>query len=170
MLAVVTIAGLFLLITVFPSGIQKDAPIRQSLVPTEDGASYTNINGDEVSLEDDFGKVVVVYSWASWCPQCSSDLQTVNDFAEGQVGDRISFIAVNRAENRTTAQRFLATLPELNNLQIVLDPTDHLFNSVTGYAMPETVIFNREGDELYHGRGVFDLKAVEEVIRRETEN
>lgn len=115
--------------------------------------SYADITGGEVAIEDFEGKPLLVTSWASWCPQCAGELQLI-DRVVGEVGEgRLKVLAINRNEPREQAQRFLATLPALPNINYILDKQDHFFGSVGGYAMPETIFYNAAGEIKFHKRG-----------------
>lgn len=172
-----TIITLFILLTVlFLAGgyvayitlvpqVGDEALLRNVLTPAEGEAAFTDLSGQDITLTEDFGKITVVYSWASWCPQCASDLPLLNELANKYIDqDDVVFVAINRAEDRYTAERFLGTLPALNSLKIVLDPTDHLFKSMEGYAMPEYVIFTKTGEEAYRGRGSLQRATVESTL------
>lgn len=115
--------------------------------------SFTNILGSEISLDDFEGKPLLVTSWASWCPQCADELVLIDRMA-GEVGQgKVQVLAINRNEPREQAQRFLATLPSLPNITLMLDKHDHFFAAVGGFAMPETIFYNPAGEIKFHKRG-----------------
>jgi thiol-disulfide isomerase/thioredoxin len=115
--------------------------------------AYTDMEGREVRLDSYDEKVVVVTSWASWCPQCAGELTLLNQLANEKNDDRLHIIAINRNEDKYQAQRFMATLPEFPRIQFVLDNQDYFFDSVEGYAMPETIFYNEAGEIVFHKRG-----------------
>lgn len=131
-------------------------------------ASYTDIDGNPISLNGEIGKILVVTAWASWCPQCVEQLQSLSDLQEN-VSDDVRILAINRAEPKSTARSFLQTI-DANNLFLVLDPTDHFFNSIGGYNMPETLVYREDGSVLFHGRGRTaenELRYILETYQRE---
>lgn len=116
-------------------------------------AAYRDLEGREIDLDSYDEKAVIVTSWASWCPQCAGELTLLNDLAGERNDDRLHIVAINRNEPKEQAQRFMATLPPLEHLTYVLDNQDFFFNSVSGYAMPETIFYNQAGEVVFHKRG-----------------
>jgi thiol-disulfide isomerase/thioredoxin len=144
--------------------VKEDAPARTALQFQSGEGTYTNLTGEEVDLSSHFGKKIVVYSWASWCPQCQDDLPVFNELAKGFDKNEVIFLAINRSENNVVAQRFLHTLPELGTIEIVLDDADHLFKAIDGFAMPEIVVFDEKGETTLHQRGLFDVEEIRQVV------
>jgi len=130
-------------------------------------APYTDLLGNPVELEQYLGKTLVVATWASWSPFSRDDLMGLNELAQNFNSEQVVFLAINRKETREQAGRYVNTLPELNNLIFVLDPRDHFYNAVGGYAMPELVVYNEKGEVIEHYRGVVpigDLKTLLENL------
>lgn len=114
---------------------------------------YTSVTGATVSVAELVGEQsLYINSWASWSPLSRDELIALNQVA-GEYKDRgITFIALNRKEPKEQAERYLATLPPLDNLMVVIDSVDHFYSHVGGYAMPETLIYNKGGDLWRHER------------------
>lgn len=125
-------------------------------------APFTTLEGDPVAVSYDEESVRVVSAWASWCPSCKEGLLLLDGLASRY--DDVTFIAVNRNENPTTARAYLETLPELTHLTVALDANDHFFKTVEGYAMPETVVYDKEGVIVSHLRGAYRGAALEAAI------
>jgi thiol-disulfide isomerase/thioredoxin len=126
--------------------------------------SFTDLDGKDVSLNNNFGRVMVVMSWASWCPQCTTDLERLGDVARDYSDRGVVVMAVNRAEDKFAAQRFLATISLPNELTLILDPEDHYFKNSAGYAMPETVIFSPDGSMALHEHGELQPEEVRKTL------
>lgn len=141
--------------------LQSDAG---SALSDEGGTQYTDFSGNELSLDLYLGKILIVYSWASWCPQCKDDLKILEQFANESNDKEVAVLAINRGEHAATAERFLnTTIGTSPKLQLVLDPDDRFFHQLDGYAMPETIIFNPDGSEYRRIRttlSIDELKAV----------
>lgn len=137
-------------------------------VAREDGAPlFTREDGEVIAIEDLRDRVVVVSVWASWCTRCAVQLEALNKIAE-TYDEEISVYAVNREENPNIAKKYLETIPELTALTFVYDGDDHFFAATSGYAMPETVVYDAEGNIVFRVRDVIsyeDLKnKIETVI------
>jgi thiol-disulfide isomerase/thioredoxin len=125
---------------------------------------YTDLNGNPVTLDDYLGRILVVTTWASWSPFSQLDLEMLNSLAGEYNGEEVFFLAINRKESKEQAGRFLSTLPELNNIFIALDPRDHFYTAVGGYAMPEVVVYNVTGDVILHSRGQANREEIKQTI------
>jgi thiol-disulfide isomerase/thioredoxin len=116
---------------------------------------YTDIDGNPVLLGDYVGQKVVALAWASWCPSCADQLQIMGELVESNPD--VVVLAFNRAEPVTTANQFLQFYGLSSQVELVLDPDDHFFQSIGGYSMPETVIFDESGQILHHKRGFISV-------------
>lgn len=117
-------------------------------------ATYTDMLGNTIDLSEVAeDTVVVVTSWASWCPQCAGELALIDSIVAERDAAEVRALAINRMEPKEQAARFMGTLPEFSRLTFVLDNQDFYFRSVEGYAMPETLVYNRNGEVVLHKRG-----------------
>lgn len=121
-------------------------------------------DGNEVGLSDFKRKLLVVHTWASWCPYCGEELQHLQQLKE-RYGDDITILAVNRAEPEAEAKAFTAQWGiDTSKIEILLDTDDAFYKSIEGYAMPETVFINARGGIVHHQRGPMRLEEVTEKI------
>jgi thiol-disulfide isomerase/thioredoxin len=167
------IASLALVATIVGVGTflivqQKETKISEStqkiFTGVGEGITYTDLEGREVALEEYLGRVLVVTTWASWSPFSEADLIALNELSKSYSTEAVIFLAINRKETKEQAQRFALSLPELTSVRLVLDPEDFFYQSVAGYTMPETVIFDQQGEITEHIRGVFDTALVKSKI------
>ncbi len=127
---------------------------------------FTDINGNVVDLTEYANQIRVVNSWATWSPLSKDELPTLNDIASTYIDKGVVFLAINRKETKEYAGGYLNTLPALSNLKVVFDPGDNYFKNVEGYAMPETIVFDKEGNISAHFRGL--VKKEELIAALET--
>jgi len=131
----------------------------QSALTTPVGiAEYTDINGNPVSLSDYLGSVLVVNTWATWCPACKEELIDFADLAELYKGQEVVVLAINRAEPANTAQAFLNSIQVAEGPELVLDPSDHYYKTIAGFTMSETVFYDTAGNIIFHKRGSMNLE------------
>lgn len=121
----------------------------------ESSATYIDLLGNQINLEDFVGNVLVINSWASWSPQSQVELLSLQKLATEFSGKPVVFLAINRKESKEQATRFINTLPEVLNVKILIDTTDHFYSTIGGYAMPETVVYKSDGTKAVHTRGTF---------------
>lgn len=125
-----------------------------SVFSNEQGEPYTDLNGNEIFLSEYLGKILVVATWASWSPFSQTDLQTMTELSKEFDSTQVVFLAINRKESKEQAARYLTTIPSVEGVVMVLDPSDRYYAAVGGYAMPEVVIYNQRGEIINHLRGV----------------
>ena len=118
---------------------------------------FTDLQGNPTDFKKQEGKIRVVNIWASWDPFSAQELRDLNTVAQEYRDKGVVFIAINRKEPKEQAQRFLNSLPSLSNLSFVIDENDSFYNSIGGYAMPETVFYDTRGTITSHTRGLLTI-------------
>lgn len=120
---------------------------------TEGVSPYTDIDGNPVALDDYLGQVLIVTSWASWCPDCAQLLPELSDLS-GRFDDaEVVILAINRAEPQTTAVAYLKSIGAVDGVNLILDPEDRFYDSIGGFSMPETLVYDRTGRKIAQLRG-----------------
>lgn len=170
MAAVVIIALLYIVFR-DQSVVQKNnrTPAATALLPENETDTFKNLAGESVSVADDFGSIIVVSSWASWCPQCADSFPKLSEVTSEFIDKDVVVYAVNRGEDAYSVERYLSTIQKPDNLKFLLDPTDYYFRNSTGYAMPETIVYNKKGEVVLHQRGELRLAELKETLHKLTE-
>jgi thiol-disulfide isomerase/thioredoxin len=148
------------------SVLQKHSqtPAAKALLIDAPENAFTDLGGNTVSVSEHFGDIIVVTSWASWCPQCLEGFPQLGQLAQEYQDRGVVILAINRAEDKYSAERYLATVTIPEGLKIVLDPSDHYFSQSGGYAMPETIIYNKDGQEDLHQRGNLNTEEIRQHL------
>lgn len=148
------------------SVVQKrnNTPAAQALLPEEGETSFTTLQGEPMEVAPYFGDVIVATSWASWCPQCMTDIQKLGELVEPYKDKNVTILAVNRGEDRYTAERYLQTITIPAGVEMILDSGDFYFKNTAGYAMPETIVFDPEGNIVLQQRGELRLDELRSTI------
>lgn len=156
-LSVIVVFLAFLSVVVYervsPGGIFADLQNDLQRIEPIPGEGYTDLVGNPVALTQFKGKVLVVNSWATWMPFSQTELPALNQLKE-KYGDDVVFLAINRMEDKALVNAYLGTLPEMKNITFLIDPADTFYKAVGGYAMPETVVYAKDGTIALHQRGV----------------
>ena len=138
----------------------------QALFGGEDSEErFISVAGTPVAVNELVGEqALYINSWASWSPLSRDELIALNTVA-GEFRDKgITFIALNRKEPREQAESYLATLPPLDNLVVVIDSTDEFYGQVGGYAMPETLFYSTQGDLYRHERQPLTAESMRAIV------
>ncbi len=113
---------------------------------------YKDLSGLSVDLQMFEGKPLIVNAWASWSPFSKTELETLARLKH-EYGDAFEVIAINRKETRDTIAAYLSQIGDTEGIVFLQDETDQFFTTVTGFAMPESVFYNKEGNIVMHARG-----------------
>ena len=140
-----------------------EPPADEDTFREEYGLVLKDYEGNDVSLTDYRREILIVYTWASWCPYCGAELEYLSKLKE-RYGDELSIVAVNRAEPLIDAKDFTDKLEGMNRLVLLLDTNDALYKQIDGYAMPETIFINSKGDIIYHQRGPIKPEEVDQKV------
>jgi len=136
---------------------------RKTLVTTESQV-FTDLSGNEFTFETFEGTVRVVNSWASWSPFSVQELRDLNEIAQEFADRNVVVIAINRKEPKEVAQAFLQTVGDTSSIKFAIDVNDTYYASVVGYAMPETIFYDAQGNIAVHKRGVMTKEEMKKTI------
>jgi thiol-disulfide isomerase/thioredoxin len=131
--------------------------------------SLQDIDGNTVELSDFAGKVLIINSWASWCPFCVDELP---DFSrlQKEFGDEIVMIAINRQESLEKSKAYTNQIGATNDMLYLLDPKDSFYKSIGGFSMPETIFVDDNQNIIIHKRGPMELLEMREKVNSILQN
>lgn len=118
-----------------------------------------DLNDRPVSLDQFAGKPLVVNSWASWCPFCTTELPDLEQLAIEYADAEVAVLAINRAEPLRTQRSYLRSVALDTGTQLLFlqDPADGFYKEIGGITMPETVFYNADGEVVVHKRGFMEI-------------
>jgi len=74
-------------------------------------AESKNLKGEQVSLKDHLGKVVVLDMWATWCVPCKAMIPHEREMVEKFKGKRFVLVSVSADEDKKELEEFLEKEP-----------------------------------------------------------
>jgi peroxiredoxin len=105
--------------------------------------SLTDIQGNNVSVSDHRGKVILLNNWATWCPPCKAEMPTLNAFYEAHRGEGFVLIAIDAGDTSADVEDFVKnynlTFP------VWLDPDTEALNAFKNFGLPNSYVIDREG-------------------------
>lgn len=137
---------------------------KKTLFSTDVEAQFLDAGNNPLSLSVYQDKILVVNVWASWSPYTAVEFPILNEVASSYKDKGVHFLVMNRKENQSQIERYLATIPRYDNLEQITDVNDFFYAGVDGYAMPETVIYNSDGKIIKHIRGVVVQAELEAIL------
>jgi thiol-disulfide isomerase/thioredoxin len=88
--------------------------------------TFQHFNGHPASLAEWHGKVILLNFWASWCPQCRTELPVLDRLQASLDPARYQVLAVSTDhEGKAAVDPFVKAL-DLRHLELALDPAGAL--------------------------------------------
>jgi len=113
-----------------------------------------NRSGQEVSLDEMKGKVVIATFWASWCAPCIAEM-TVLEKIQRKVGkDKLEVVAVNFKESKKVYSKIKDRLKDMQ-ITMTHDSNGKISRAYGVRSIPHMFIINRIGlvEKIHHGYG-----------------
>ena len=138
---------LVLVVIAFGAAACKTSPDEGVRVAPEIGAiapefSLTNTAGEDISLSEHRGQVVLINFWATWCPPCLQEMPGIDARHEQHQGDLV-VMAVNNDESEAQVTAYKDELSL--SFEPLLDPGGKTVMLYQVRAFPTSVFVNQHG-------------------------
>lgn len=123
-----------------------------NFVATDSGpvpeVTFLDADGNERSLSDFQGRVVVLNLWATWCAPCRKEMPSLDRLQATLGGDDFEVIAL--AVDRGNLSKVLAFYQDvgIGNLEVYHDKTSKAGRTLRAPGLPTTLIIDRKGHEV----------------------
>ncbi|MDT8368472.1 MAG: TlpA disulfide reductase family protein [Longimicrobiales bacterium] len=135
------------------------------------------LEGEEVSLADYEGKVILLNIWATWCPPCREEMPSMQRLRERVEEEDFEIVAVSvdaavRGQSGWGGQiggDVGGFIDELGlSFDVLWDPTGEIANTYQTTGLPESFLIGRDGVvyKRLAGATAWDAEAYVEQIRR----
>lgn len=119
-------------------------------------SAFTSLDGDQQTLADYKGKVILLNFWATWCPPCLKEMPTLSALQANLGGDDFEVLTIATGPNNPVKMRAFFDEIGVDNLPLLQDQRKGLAHEMAVLGLPITVILNREGQEIARLRGDAD--------------
>ena len=136
---------LLLALAPLPANAFNFAPTEPKPAPE---LQFFNGDGEELTLEDFRGQVVVLNLWATWCAPCRREMPSL-DRLQAQLGDE-GLLVLPLSLDRGEIDKVKTFYEEvgLPTLGIFHDPKAAAGREFGAYGLPTTIVIDREGQEI----------------------
>ncbi len=120
-----------------------------------------DLEGIEVSLKQFRGKVVLLNFWATWCPPCKAEIPSMSDLTRKLRDKGLVILAVSSDRSKKQVRRFLKKTPV--NFTILHDPKNRISNMYKVFALPTSLVIDRDGIIIKKVLGAYDWSSTESL-------
>ena len=143
--------------TVGDKGVHRDNAGKSA--PT---VSFKDPDGGEISIADFKGVPVLVNLWATWCGPCIKELPTLAKLSDAHLQDgQLGVIAVSQDRGPQGSVVAFLKAHEIDGLGAYQDPEMALAGALGVQIMPTTVLYDRQGREVWRYVGDLDWTSPE---------
>lgn len=129
--------------------------------------SFTDAEGNSLTLDDFRGRVLLVNLWATWCAPCVRELPALDRLEATLGGDDFHVLALS--SDRQGAEKVVPFLERLNveTLVAYLDPASSATRAFSPRGLPTTILIDAEGREVgrLEGAAEWDSHEAQDLIR-----
>ena len=115
--------------------------------PQQPGATLLTGEGEEITLADKRGKVLLVNFWATWCAPCVVEMPYLDEVQARYGSDAFEVVAISMDRTLDDAERFYAE-NGLDHLGLYHDQSFNSAFAAGARGLPLTVLYDRQGGEI----------------------
>ncbi|MCW5724750.1 MAG: TlpA family protein disulfide reductase [Maricaulaceae bacterium] len=115
--------------------------------PPQPRTVFRNVEGEELTLADFRGRIILVNLWATWCPPCVVEMPSLNTLQAELGGEDFQVVTISFDRTAQAAQAFLEE-HELTNLPLYHDNTFALATAAGARGLPMSILYDRNGREI----------------------
>ncbi|MGS0828166.1 TlpA family protein disulfide reductase [Shewanella sp. 0m-8] len=116
---------------------------------------FTDTKGDEISLKQFKGKLVLVNLWATWCAPCIKEIPQMENIRQVNKNNDLVVVPISIDEESDKVQAFLER-HKLGHYQTWLDPKKSIDQVMPADVVPATYVFDGSGNLVGFLRGYLD--------------
>ena len=115
--------------------------------PQQPGAALLTGEGEEITLADKRGKVLLVNFWATWCAPCVVEMPYLDEVQARYGSEDFEVVAISMDQRIEDAERFYAQ-NDLTHLGLYHDQSFNSAFAAGARGLPLTVLYDRQGGEI----------------------
>ena len=101
--------------------------------------------GESIKLSDLRGQAVLVNLWATWCPPCRAEMETIEKVYQEYQDQGFTVLAVNMTYQDEVLKVMRFVTEHHLTFPILLDETGDMANSYQLKSLPSSYFINRDG-------------------------
>lgn len=121
-----------------------------------------DLQGNQVSLSDFAGQVVLVNNWATWCPPCRQEMPEFKAYYEAHNHEGFEIVAVEAGQPAAEVQAFVDE--QGLEFTILLDPENISLVTFQNSTLPNSWVIDRNGHLRLAWLGAINLPTLEKYV------
>jgi len=119
---------------------------------------FKDYSGNELSLKNYHGKLIIINFWATWCAPCKKEMPSLDRLYQNNNFKNLEIFAINVEEtNIQKAKNFFVDL-DIKKLEVFFDYNLNFVNEFKLRGVPTTVLINKKGEEFARIIGEVDFQ------------
>ena len=129
-----------------------------------------DINGNDVTLSDYRGKVILLDFWATWCEPCKKQMRYLDLFYNHFKSSGVNVLTINTDSPKSMSKVKPYIRTKGFDFNVAVDPNSQVYKKLKIQQMPTTIIIDKKGNVVYRHKGyvpgdeVGILKAITELL------
>jgi peroxiredoxin len=121
-----------------------------------------DLDGNQVSLSDFMGQVVLLNNWATWCPPCREEMPEFQAYYQKYRDSGFEVVAIEAGDPEPEVRRFV----EEQGLEFVvlLDPGNISLITFQNSSLPNSFVIDRQGHLRFAWVGAINLPTLEKYV------
>lgn len=126
-----------------------------------------NLDGEDVSLADLEGKVVLLSFWTTWCPYCKADMPGMDSIYIKYKEDGFMVLAINVTALERTPNAVRNFINESGYVfPVLLDVAGDVSEKYNVQALPTSFLISKNGEIVHSRVGSFTSQEMEALISK----
>jgi peroxiredoxin len=134
---------IFFLLTLSVKGFANPWAIDGMIGEKASPFTLKNLSGQEVSLTDFRGKVILLNFWATWCPPCIAEIPRFNKLRKAYAKKNFEIVAVSTDRSLSTARKFIRKHPV--SFIVLHDSSIKVSRKYNVFSIPTTFLIDKKG-------------------------
>lgn len=122
----------------------------------------SDLQGNEVSLEDFKGKVILINNWATWCPPCKAEMPALEAFHRTHKDNGFVLIAIDAGDPPAEVAEFIEDYQL--TFHVWLDPQNLALQAFKNNGLPNSYVIDKDFIVRLAWTGAISETALEEFV------
>jgi peroxiredoxin len=129
---------------------------------TAPAIKLTDLGRNEVEIADSLGQIVLLNTWATWCPPCRAEMPDLQAFYEKYERRGFTLVGVNIGETQEQVLDF--ALDYQLTFPLWLDSDEESMRALNTISLPYSVVIDRDGIVRFAWSGATCTDALEKTV------